>query len=113
MGCVQDIFTILDAVVDENYSGNVSILNFGHSDTVQPVMAALGLYYDGRDLLVSYCYTWIIMLDNILIFWFCSYGLVRAGGDQTTYCNCMQHNSLVARIMTDFSWFSPSCFFLL
>ena len=47
------MFSILDAVVDENYSGNVSILNFGHSDTVQPVMAALGLYYDGRDLLVS------------------------------------------------------------
>ena len=50
------MFSILDAVVDENYSGNVSILNFGHSDTVQPVMAALGLYYDGRDLLVSIQY---------------------------------------------------------
>ena len=44
---------MLDAVVAENYSGNVSVLNFGHSDTVQPTMAALGLYYDGRDLLVS------------------------------------------------------------
>jgi len=40
-------------VVDENYSGNVSVLRFGHSDTVQPTMAALGLYYDGRDLLAS------------------------------------------------------------
>ena len=39
--------------MDENYTGNVTVLNFGHSDTVQPFMSALGLYYDGRDLLVS------------------------------------------------------------
>ena len=58
-------------MVAENYSGNVSILNFGHSDTVQPTMAALGLYYDGRDLLVSsLCF---------VVLWF-SY---RAGGIQT------------------------------
>ena len=50
---LQDIFSLLDSAVDDNYSGNVSILNFGHSDTVQPFMSALGLYYDGRDLLVG------------------------------------------------------------
>lgn len=49
---LQDIFSLLDAAVDENYTGNVTVLNFGHSDTVQPFMSALGLYYDGRDLLV-------------------------------------------------------------
>ena len=62
---MQDIFSILDAVVDENYSGNVSILNFGHSDTVQPVLSALGLYYDGRDLLVSVSARYLVLSVQI------------------------------------------------
>ena len=69
-------------MVAGNYSGNVSILNFGHSDTVQPTLAALGLYYDGRDLLVRFsilCYS-----DNVDILRFVALRFsYRAGGTQT------------------------------
>jgi len=48
----QDVFNKLDELNTE-VSPNRSILNFGHSTTVQPMMAALGLFTDDEDLLSS------------------------------------------------------------
>ena len=52
----EDLFDKIDQVVDEDdQQGNTSgsVLNFAHSETVQPFMTALGLYRDQEDLLAS------------------------------------------------------------
>merc|ERR1712243_290886 len=46
---VKDLF---DALTSPPPDTNI-ILNFGHSDSVQPFIAALGLYRDESDLLAS------------------------------------------------------------
>jgi len=48
----QDVFTKLDELNTE-LSPNRSILNFGHSPTVNPMMVALGLFADDEQLLAS------------------------------------------------------------
>jgi len=52
----QPLFADLFAKIDEMRNSedvNVSILNFAHSETLQPFMTALGLYRDQEDLLAS------------------------------------------------------------
>lgn len=52
----QPLFADLFEKIDEiknSQEANVSILNFAHSETLQPFMTALGLYRDQEDLLAS------------------------------------------------------------
>lgn len=52
----QPLFADFFAKIDEirnSEDANVSILNFAHSETLQPFMTALGLYRDQEDLLAS------------------------------------------------------------
>ena len=48
----DDLFTKIDDIQNNN-EANISILNFAHSETLQPFMTALGLYRDEEDLLAS------------------------------------------------------------
>ena len=48
----SDIFNKIKEV-KSSQEANVSILNFAHSETLQPFMTALGLYRDQEDLLAS------------------------------------------------------------
>ena len=48
----EDLFTKIDEI-QSNKEANISILNFAHSETLQPFMTALGLYRDEEDLLAS------------------------------------------------------------
>ena len=45
----EDLFTKIEEVQSDK-EANVSILNFCHRETLQPVLAALGLYTDQEDL---------------------------------------------------------------
>ena len=48
-----DIFASFDNFINKRQNFKTTILNFGHSYTFQPLLAALGLFIDDHDLLAS------------------------------------------------------------
>ena len=58
----------MDQIISGQKDANTSILNFGHAETIQPILAALGMYTHNENLRVNYLQSRIkdVGIKNIL-----------------------------------------------